>query len=129
MNDRVVPARVAAARQLDHIAPQQVLDLITGHPAERLIDCNQRVIGVKNHDPFTGRLKHRRRQLPLLFQVLAGADVAASADHSQDPPAGAALHGSPTVFDPHPVAITMTHTVFDLIILGAPLQMFHQRPS
>src|SRR3990167_7296521 len=126
MDRAVVPARIAAARQLDDVAPDHVVDVVAGDPAESLIDRDQRVIGIENHDAFAGRLKHRRRQLALFFLALARADVAAGADHADHPAIFAALDRSSTVLDPDPVTVALPHPVFDLVILAAAFQMLDQ---
>ncbi|MNW02044.1 hypothetical protein D3C71_1977730 [compost metagenome] len=86
-------------------------------------------MGVENHDAFTGRFKYCRRQLLLLFHGLADADVTARPDHTDHPAVCAALDRSPSVLDPDPMTRAMAHTVLDLIILAAPLQMLDQRPT
>ena len=121
-----MPARVATARQINHIATQHVGDIEARHPRERLIGRKQRVVGVENHDTFTGGLEYRGRQLPLLFKLFAGTDVPPSADHAQHPTSGAAFHCPATVFDPDPMAIAMTDAVFDLVILAAAFQVLDQ---
>jgi hypothetical protein len=105
VNRSVVSPRIATAGQLDDVAPEHVFDLIAGDAAEGLIDRDQGVIGVENHDAFAGRLEHRRRQSLLFFERLAGADVATGADHADHPAVFSALHRSAAVFDPHPVAV------------------------
>ena len=62
-----MPTGIATAGQLDDVAPEHVLDVIAGNPAEGLINRDQRVIGVQNYDAFAGRFKYRRRQLSLLL--------------------------------------------------------------
>ncbi|MNM93220.1 hypothetical protein D3C81_1055870 [compost metagenome] len=126
MDGCVMTACVAAARQLDHVAPKNLLDVVTGHLTKGLVDREQRVLGVENHDAFAGCFKHRRCQLLLLFHGLADADVAARPDHTDHPAVCAALDRSPSVLDPDPMTRAMAHTVLDLIILAAPLQMLDQ---
>ena len=127
VDGRIVTPGIATARQVDHIAPEHVFGQVTGHPAEGLVDRQQAVIGVKNHDAFAGRLEHRRGQLAQGFLFLVRADIATGADHAQHPTAGGALDRPAAVFDPDPVTIAMPHPVLDQVVLGAALQMFHQR--
>ncbi|MNZ81490.1 hypothetical protein D3C78_1001590 [compost metagenome] len=124
----VMPTRITTAWQLNDIAPDHVVDVIAGHPTEGLIDRDQDVVRIENHDPFAGRLEHGRRQLPLLFQAFARADIAASADHANHPAVVGTLDCPPAVLDPDPVAVAMPHAILDLIVLGAALQMLDQRP-
>ncbi|MNZ81492.1 hypothetical protein D3C78_1001610 [compost metagenome] len=128
MDRGIMPTRISTAWQLNDFASDHVFDGIAGHPTEGLIDCDQGIVRVENHNPFAGRLEYGRRQLPLLFQVFADADVAPSADHAQNPSVLGTLDRPPTVLDPDPVAIAMAHAILDLIVLGAALQMLDQCP-
>ena len=125
-DQREVAPRIATAGQFHDVAAKHVVDVETGDAAERLVHGDQRVVRVEDHNAFAGRLEHRRSQALLLLHRLAGADVAARAQHTDDAATGCALHGAPAVFDPHPMPIAMTYPVLHLIVLAAAFEMLYQ---
>ena len=66
LNDRKMPPRITAAGQLIDPATHQLFHGIPADPAERLVDREHFVGGIKNHNAFAGGLEHRRRQPTLL---------------------------------------------------------------
>src|SRR5690606_12342813 len=119
----VLKTRLMGADQANHTLTEDFFAAISGHLAKGLIDRQHMVLGIQNHDALAGRLKYRTRQALLFLAVLAGADVAPGAEHALYPTALITLHGPATVFDPHPVTVGVSHTVFDRIAVGASTQV------
>ncbi|MNH03796.1 hypothetical protein D3C79_630690 [compost metagenome] len=121
-----MPACIPAARQLQQTALEQFFAVVAGNPAKGLIDRQQHIVRIENHDAFAGRFEYGGGQALLFFLGFLRADIAAGAEHTQHPPAGIALHRPTTVFDPAPVALAVTHPVVDAVILAATLEVFDQ---
>ncbi len=120
----VVALGLGGIHQQAGVAPDHVLAAIAGDATEGLVDRQQVIGRIEDHDALAGRLEHCRGQLLLLFQALARADVAARAEHPRHPSPRVASHGPAAILQPAPAALPVAHAVLHPVQLATPLEMF-----